>query len=179
MEENKNWHNLLKQLPQHEANPDLFTKINNELAWSKDLNSLPEYTFETNNKFGKSKKTYIIIALIILVISLILITLSLFNNHKTNVENVAIPSSEYANESSIDDFISKSFEEFCYDFQINCENLGNQYLEEQWERNRASYLLTEQAISQYGESDLLNQQLTRLRINQTVMISELLNEIQS
>ncbi|HLO54612.1 MAG TPA: hypothetical protein VK169_10005 [Saprospiraceae bacterium] len=154
---------------------------NQDLFWKIQLNDLPTYT--TNKAFDfsdtptsktKTKRISWVIFAILIVLLLVSIITIIYNASNKEIvkplENITLDIDE-------DDLMDKTFESFCHDFHIECDDLYDTDIAQRWNNNQKSYQMTLAAIAQVGESDFLNRQLTYLRLDQTEMVSEIINNI--
>jgi hypothetical protein len=153
-----------------------------DLFWKIQLNDLPKYATDRAFDFNDSpisKKTTRHFALIILAIVVVLFLVSLFViiRQASNKEIIAEPNEIMALELTKDDLMDKTFESFCLDYHIECDHLYDTDIAQRWNNNQKSYQMTLEAIAQLGASDFLNRQLTYLRLHQTEMVTEIINNI--
>ncbi|HMR88123.1 MAG TPA: hypothetical protein PKD51_08220 [Saprospiraceae bacterium] len=168
----KKWKESLNKMPGYDA-PNI-----NDLTWKIQLNDLPKYTTDSTFDFisePKSKisqyKSLIILAILLIVLSLLIII------NKGSKYEISKPAENIALDIKEVDLMDKTFERFCHEFHIECDDLYDTDIAQRWNNNQKSYQMTLAAIAQVGESDFLNRQLTYLRLDQTEMVSEIINNI--
>jgi hypothetical protein len=170
------WKKSLNKMSGYNA-PD-----NKDLFWKIQLNDLPKYTTDKDFDFNDtptSKKTTKRISMVIFAIVVVLLLVSLFViiHQASNKEIIAEPKEIIALEPTKDDLMEKTFESFCHDFHIVCDDFYDTDIAQRWNNNQKSYQMTLDAIAQLGETDFLNKQLTYLRLNQTEIVTEIIKNI--
>lgn len=170
------WKASLHKMPGYQA-PE-----NKDLFWKIQLNDLPTYT--TNKAFDfndtptsktKTKRTSWVIFAILIV--LLLVSIFTIIHNASNKEIVTESKEIIALELTEDDLMDKTFESFCLELHIECEDLYDTDIAQRWNHNQQSYQMTLAAIDQLGETDFLNKQLTYLRLSQTEIVTEIIKNI--
>jgi hypothetical protein len=170
------WKDVLDKMSGYHAPGD------KDLFWKIQLNDLPKYATDRAFDFNDSpisKKITRRFSLVILAIVVVLFLVSLFViiRQASNKEIIAETNENIALELTNDDLMDKTFENFCLDYHIECDDLYDTDIAQRWNDNRKSYQMTLDAIAQLGASDFLNRQLTYLRLHQTEMVTEIINNI--
>ncbi|MBK7808765.1 MAG: hypothetical protein IPJ51_21130 [Saprospiraceae bacterium] len=174
--DNKNWKDTFNKLPEYQA------PVDNDLFWKIQFQNLPRYTTSKPYIFESGYKHKMIFKGIILLIFLGVGILALVYfqtlKNSTSEQNInEAPIGNYVIDQKQDDIMNKTFENFCLEYLIICEDLYKTDIAQRWNENHKSYQMTLEAIEELGETDFLMRQLTYLRINQTEMVSEIINNI--
>ena len=170
------WKDALDKMSGYQA-PD-----NKDLFWKIQLHDLPKYKTDKDFDFSDtptSKKTSKRISLVIfaIVVVLLLLSLFIFIHHTSNRDIENKPLENIALDIKKDDLMNKTFESFCHDFNIACDDLYDTDIAQRWNHNQKSYQMTLEALAELGETDFLIRQLTYIRLNQTEMVTEIINNI--